>query len=522
MTASINKLEETASLTSWIILFNVIATTILAFISSTAIIVADSSIVGDLGIEGSIKQWTVILYLLGANSLIPIGTWLADRFGFKKVFSIGISLFALGSLISGLSFNFFTISIGRIVEGIGGGLIFPVGLALILHNFPKRQLPLVLNLYIGLGFGVGFGLGAFLGGFFTQFYSWKWIFLVNVPICIISLFIISISQKETEKKNLGKFDLFGYLTFSMCVCFLIVALTNGNLRSTTYGWRSPVIISLIILSVFFLALSLVIEKLHKNPIIPLKLFKYPIFVIGIFALFSLGMVVFGSVTMVSNFMEHGLMFQKFTIGSMLVIYGAAIGFFSVLSTFLIRSLPILLVISIGLILVIYSNVLNNQLTFLSDKTMISVILLIRGMGVGLSLGPINTYALQNVPKELSSEAATLLTFFRQVGATYGGSILSIIMIRREFFYNSIFSEGVTIGNIGLKETMRKMSMFLAKEHGGSALAARLRAQELIKENVLNQSFIQAMNDGLIVLAWILAIVGITMIILNFLKKRSIL
>jgi MFS transporter, DHA2 family, multidrug resistance protein len=518
MTISVS-VNEKIFPSSWVILFNVITVTILTIISAVAIIIAQTSVIGELGIEGSIQQWIVILYLLGINSVVPIGTSLADRYGFKKIFFIGVLLFGLGSLISGLATSFFILGFGRIIEGLGGGIIFPVGLALILHNFPKKMLPLALNLYIGLGFGIGFGLGAFLGGFFTQFYSWRWIFLINFPIAIFSLFIIATTQKETEKNQLNKFDLYGYITLAFAVCFLIIALTNGNLRSTTDGWRSPFIIGCIIISIISFLTCLMIEKNHPKPVLPLKLFKYPIFVIGIFTLFSLGMIVFGSITLISNFMEQGLKFQKFTTGALLTTYGISIGIFSVLSTYLLKNIPILAVVLMGLALIVFSNVLSYKLTFLSDKTMIATILIIRGIGVGLSLGSTNTYALKNIPKEFSSDAATLLTFFRQLGATYGGSILTIITIRREFFYNAIFKEGLTSESIGFQETVRKLSMFIAKNNGNTFMIANQRAKELIADNVFNQSFIQAMNDGLIVLAWILAIKGLAMFILNLSKKK---
>ncbi|PIS01026.1 MAG: hypothetical protein COT84_04280 [Chlamydiae bacterium CG10_big_fil_rev_8_21_14_0_10_35_9] len=505
---------------AWLILFNVIIATNLAIISAVTSAVAESSIIGDLGIEGSVQQWVTILYFLGVNSAVPIGNWLGDRFGYKRMYFIGVSFFILGSFFVGLSSNFHMIVASRFIEGIGAGLIFPVGLALIMKNFPKEKLSLPINLYLGLSFGGGIGLGSIISGYFAQAGYWQACFFMNIPFGIFCLIATYYEIKETEKIDNGKFDFWGYLTFIIFVATLLIALTQGNLVSTTNGWKSPLVVGCLISCIVALIVWIFIEKKTSNPIISLKMFKYPLFVMACLSVFAIGSTLFATVSLASQYMEVSLKFQKQTTGLMLSIYGLALATFTMFSTFLMKHIHTLLVVLTGLCFLAISLFMNNELTFLSNKTHLAMILILRGMGIGLSLGPITSNGLKNIPLGHTAQAAMLLTFFRQTGATYGGSILNIIIIRRQFFHSQTFGEQITNYGIGFQETLRKMTSFFSFYHGNSPTEAKERAKQVIIDNVKNQSLIQSINDALFIFGIVICCIGFLLIFLNIKRQKE--
>ena len=179
------------------IFLNVCLTTILAVMSAVSTVIADLSIQGELALSDTQALWLTTLYLLGVNTTVPTGTWLGNQFGYRRAYAAGVLVFALSSGIAAIADNFYTIALARLLEGIGAGVIFPVGLALITQSFSKEKAPIAITLYIGLGFGLGFGLGLPVSGYLAQFHSWRNIFSDHLSARLsCSLFLLG-SARQT-------------------------------------------------------------------------------------------------------------------------------------------------------------------------------------------------------------------------------------------------------------------------------------------------------------------------------------
>jgi|GEM_PF-5412337 len=516
-----NIIEKEHPIRRWILLLNVILPTMIAIYSAVATIVVQNSIVGGMALDGMYTPWITILYLLGANTIVPVANRIADRIGYKKLYFIGVILFFLGTLGTSLAFNFTTLGLSRLIEGVGAGFVFPVGMAIIVRNFSGKELNLALNLYLGLGFGVGLGLGGLLPGYFAMYQLWQYGFLITLPVILISLLIILFFHIESEKVNHGKFDYLGFLFFSIAISSLLIALSEGNLKSTAEGWRAPFIIACFLL--FFLAITLVIfiEKRAENPIIPLEAFKDPTFSIGCITLFALGMTIFSSFSMMVSYMENGLLYDKLTAGANMLSYGIAMGLFSMIANILLKKFSPTFLSITGLSIVIFSLFLNNILTIQSGKLAIFSILFIKGAGVGLALGPTTAHALHHLSDKLKTDGATLLTFFRQVGGTYGGSILGIILIRRQIFHDQLFSATVNPHLSGFKYTMKKLTNHMINTAGLDPHDAAIRAKGAIINTIEKQSLIQSINDSFLTFGYIITGITALIIVINFLQRFSL-
>ena len=494
----------------WILLFNVVLTSFMSIASATLTIIADNCVQGDLALSDSQISWVTILYFLGTNTMVLGANQLADLFGYRLMYVVGVGLFTLGSGLAGFADSFGCLGIARYIEGCGAGFIFPIGLALIEINFPKERLALALNIYLALAFGAGLGAGMPLSGFFAQFYSWRIPFFTMLPCGILSMLACWFLEKETPLKK-GKFDLWGLISFTVFISSLLVALNNGQLPSTTYGWRASWIIGCFILAFIALLVTIRIESRHPNPAIPLVLFKDPIFSLSCISLFFLGMALFASLSLSSDYLINGLKTEKFMTGVICIVYGITMALSGLVANELMKKIPVPVLTLVGLGLLVISYFWNNILSWQTGWRDLIPILILRGIALGLALGPTTVQALRRVPAELGSAGATLLTFFRQVGGTFAGTAIVIFLIRRNVFHTARFGEQINTQLPGYKTTFMKLE---ALSTGDPNAATPLQVQKIIIENLERQSYIQSINDIFFIFAYITIAVGVLLFILN--------
>lgn len=475
------------------ITINVIMSTFLAILAAVGTIIADISIRGDLGLSYTQSIWITTLYLLGVNTIVPTGNWFANRFGYHRMYAFGIVLFTLATLLAAVSSDFASIAIARFLEGAGAGFIFPIGLALIVKNIPKEKVILGINIYIGIAFGLGLSFGIFYAGWLAQFHSWRGIFFTIVPFGMLAMISCWLSRKTVPPKSTHSFDYFGFITFALFISCLLIALTLGPIRATNEGWGTPYIQALFGTSILSLILCVIIESKHPAPLFPLTLFKDPLFSVSLMAMFLIGMGIFAGLSVSVDYMLNGLFYEKYTVGKITAIYGITIGAFSILSSYLGKIIPLPVLTLSGLFLLIVSYFANNELSWLTGYSEVIPILLMRGMGIGLALGPTTAMALSQIPKELQTSAATVLTFFRQVGGTYGGTLISIFSIRRTIFHTARFAEEVNPHLPAYKQTMKSLTSKFP--NGADAKAA-------IVKNIETQAYIQGLNDALIIFGYV--------------------
>lgn len=483
---------------------NVIVTTFLAVLSSMATMIADSCIQGELALSNTQSIWLTTLYLLGINLTVPTGNWFANRFGFKRMYTYGVLIFTMGSLLAGLSQNFLMIALARFIEGIGGGFIFPIGLSLIVRSFSQEKSQLAINLYIALSFGAGMGFGVIIAGYFSQFHSWRDIFFWIVPFGLLAAFSCWLSRRAQPEQEKKPFDVGGFSTFAMFITCLLIALMMGPIRATAEGWRTPYILVFFLISIVSIFWCIRIEKRHADPLFPLQLFKDPIFTVSLTAIFLLGMAVFGGISTSIQYMLHALSYEKFVTGKIAAIYGLTIGLTSVLANYLSKIIPIPVLTLSGLFLLVGSYFYNNELSWMTGVDQVLAILVVRGAGVGLSLGTTTLLALYGVPPPLKSSAATILTFFRQVGGTYGTTLISIFSIRQTIFHAARFGEQANTQLPAYKMTLHN----LYNKFPNAALA-----KASIVKNIETQAYIQGMNDALVALGYITGFVALILFFL---------
>ena len=318
---------------------------------------------------------------------------------------------------------------------------------------------------------------------------------------MISCFL---SRKRFPRRSTLPFDYYGFITFAIFISCLLIALTLGPIKATSEGWRTPYILALFGVAALSFILCIIVESKHPAPLFPLRLFKDPIFSVSLMAMFLIGMGIFAGLAITVEYMLSGLLYEKYTIGKIASIYGITIGAFSILSNYLAKVLPLPILTLSGLTFLIFSYFFSNELSWLTGYSQVIPILLMRGIGIGLALGPTTTMALAHIPIEFQTSAAIVVTFFRQLGATYGGTLISIFSIQRTIFHTARFGAEVNLHLPAYQKTMKNLT---------SKFPNAVEAKYAIIENIQRQAHIQGINDALMIFGYVTAFFTVILFIL---------
>jgi DHA2 family multidrug resistance protein len=476
----------------WLVLLNITIATMMAIISSVATNVANTTIMGAL-------------------------------IGYKRIYFTGLSIFLFGSCFSGLATNFHVLLVFRLIEGAGGGLLFPLCLSIIARLFPANKRPVAIAAYTGIGFGIGLTLGFLLGGYCAQYVNWQSIFLVNLIPGIPALLFTWMLHQETPPKKGKRFDIWGYICFAVFLVNLLMAVTSAKQPWNTGGWGSSFILTCLTLSGLGLISTLIIEVKSDNPIIRLSLFKIQSFTLGCLAIIFVGGIFFGSATYIPLYLESDLHYAKSTIGLILIPFGMILGVVGSLLGLLSAKLNMKVISVVGLIILATSCFINQKITIQSDHAQIIFVMVVRSLGVSLSLAPLTTLALSEVPQELSGPASGLITFFRQMGAAFGSATLGDIVVVRQVFHTLMYGSQVQLESPAYTSNVDTYKTLLMASKGFPSEKASEAARVIIAENVETQAHISAINDAYFVMGSALVVILVLIVaqmLLAYFKKRK--
>src|SRR5690625_3949837 len=222
-------------------------------------------------------SWLLTIFLVSMGMTMPVTGYLGDRFGKKKIYMIGLAVFILGSLSGALSPTLPLIIISRAVQGIAGGLMMPIAMALIFNSFPKDERGLAMGLY-GIAAMIAPAIGPTVGGIVIEFFTWPFLFLFNIPFALAGIIFCNKYLKPTEKNPALKFDLLGFILITIGVGSILFALGRG---STLALLLSPLSLSLLMLGIIFIVLFVKYENRQEEPLLDLSIFKIPTYSVSI-------------------------------------------------------------------------------------------------------------------------------------------------------------------------------------------------------------------------------------------------
>ncbi|MFL5675242.1 MAG: MDR family MFS transporter [Chloroflexota bacterium] len=358
--------------------------------------------------------WAITIYLLTSTISVPFWGKLSDVYGRKPIFMIGITIFLIGSALSGLSQNMGMLILFRGFQGIGAGALFPVALAIIGDMFTPQERGKYQGLF-GAVFGIAFVAGPLIGGWLTENAGWNWIFYVNIPIGIVALLVIQRLLPTVKTASATRnFDLLGGAIFTIAMVFLLVGLTNKQFGD----WTDPTVGGFIIVGIIGTLLFIVAESRAKEPIVPLHLWKGRTYSATMVSVFFAAFAFFGAIVFLPRWFQVVEGFSPTNSGlAALPLMIGLIGS-SVISGLIVSRTgryKWLIVGSVSLMGV--AVLLMTQLTKDTPVPVVWLWMFIAGLGVGPTFS-VPTIVIQNaVPFRELGVATSNLTFFRQIGGT---------------------------------------------------------------------------------------------------------
>ena len=391
-------------------------------LDNTVVNVALPAIQEDLGADLSQLQWIVAGYALTFAALMLIGGKLADAYGRRLIFVIGIVIFTLASLWCGLSDTGEMLIVARVVQGAGAALMNPATLSIISATFPPKQRGAAIGIWAGVS-ALALAIGPLVGGLLTEHLSWHWIFFVNVPVGVIaiaaSLMLITESKDETHVS----LDLPGLGTSALG----LFALTYGLIEANTYGWTSARIVGSFVVAVVALASFVMIERRSRFPMLDLSLFRSGTYTGANVAMLLVALSMFGVFFFVSLYMQN-------ILGYSAVQAGAA---FLPMTLLIILVAPIAgttsdrfgsrWLMTIGMVLLGVQLLYFSQLSATSSFWNLLPGFILGGFGMAMAMTPTAAAAIRAVPVHKSGVGSAVLNAMRQVGGSIGIALMGAIV-----------------------------------------------------------------------------------------------
>jgi DHA2 family multidrug resistance protein len=478
----------------WWVLANIMISTFMVVLNNTIVNTALPKIMASFGISVDIAQWILTTYMLAFAIMVSISGWFADRFGYKRSYAAGLVVFTLFSLFCGLSWNENSLIVMRIGQGLGGGFLQPIGMAIIMREFPPERRGLAMGFWT-IASAASVSLGPLLGGYIADNFDWHLIFTINVPVGVFCFFATWIIQREYRRQKTKPFDYLGFFSLAIFLSFFLIALASGNAEWNTGGWTSDFLLLCYALSAVGLVAFLVTELNIGNPLVNLRLLGNYNFGVSNIVMFAFGIGMFGSTFLIPLYLQNILGYTAFQSGMVLLPIGVFQAVSGPIAGYFSDKVNPKIPIVVGIVLFSISFYLNTQLTLYSEHAQIMLPMYLRGIGMGALFSSLTAVSMTEIRRHDMAQASSLLNVIRQVGGSFGVAILQTLLSQRITFHTA--TAGATINRTSplFARSQQLLRFHAIHDIGSSIQNAAAQARLLFSIQFSQQVFVWAINDA---------------------------
>jgi len=510
-------METRPTVSPWAIAGVVMLATFMEVLDTSVANVALPHIAGNLSASVDEATWVLTAYLVANAIVLPLSGWFSSLFGRKRFYMACVAIFTISSLLCGIAPSLGTLILFRVLQGLGGGALQPISQAILVESFPREKQGIATAFY-GMGVVVAPVIGPTLGGWITDNYTWRWIFLINIPVGILSLSLTAamiFDPPHLVRKTFAnglKLDYIGLGLLSVGLASLEILLDEGQ-RNDWFG--SNMIVAAALIAVVALVGVVVWELRQDQPVVDFRILANRNFALAALVMYGVGFTLYGSTAILPIFLQTVLGYTALLSGLVLSPGGIAMMFGMVIVGRLLGRFQARWLIVFGLVVAAAGLFSMSGFTLDVDFRTAMWARTIQALGMAFLFVPINTTAFSSVRPEKLGSATGLMNLFRNIGGSGGIAMINTIIARRSQFHQATLVSHLTPLDPGLSPTLHGMTAnFVA--HGASGPDGFAQAQALLYGIVQKQAAMLAVADTF----WMLALIFLAMIPLVLLLRRT--
>jgi DHA2 family multidrug resistance protein len=436
--------KATPLVNPWVVTFSVMLATFMEVLDTTVVNVSIPHIAGNLASTVEEGTWVVTSYLVSNAIILPISGWLANYLGRKKLLLICVAGFSITSLFCGMAGSLPWLIFFRVLQGLTGGGLQPLAQAILLETFPKEKHGQAMAAY-GLGILLAPILGPTLGGWITDNYTWRWIFYLNLPVGVFSLFMMSryVFDPPYIKRTAARVDAWGIGFLALGIGSLQVLLDTGQRKD---WFASNYIRFFFICCVVGLVALIIREFMAKDPVIDLRALKNRSFSAGVFLISMLGFVLYASLVLLPIYLQTLLGYPAYNSGLALSPRGIGALATTPLAGYLTGKTDPRRLLLLGFILGSFTMFSFSHLNLQAGYWDIFWPQVLQGIALSFLFVPLMTMSMAGIDKEKMGNATSIYNLMRNIGGSFGIAIMTTFLARRSQVHQSHLAEHVTLSN----------------------------------------------------------------------------
>jgi len=365
--------------------------------------------------------WMLTIFMVAMGMTMPITGYLGDRFGKKKVYISGLFIFMIGSVSGSLAPNLGMVIVSRAIQGMAGGLMMPIAMALIFHAFPKNERGIAVGTY-GIAAMIAPAIGPTVGGVIIQYFAWPFLFLFNIPFALIGILLSTKFLKETETDTGLKFDIGGFILVTLGIGAILYALGRGKELETLTTTSN---IALIAVGLVAIILFVLYENRREQPLLNLSVFKVPTYTISIVITGASSIGLFSGIFLLPLLIQEVYGLSEVKTGLLFLPAAALSGIFMRLGGKILDRKGPKSVIPIGLFVMGSATVGLGFLELSTPYWLILILNAVRGGGMGMSNMPATTAGMNAIPDPLVAQGSAMNNVLRQITSSFGIVFFSV-------------------------------------------------------------------------------------------------
>jgi len=482
--------------------------------------VALSQISGSLGASSEEGTWVLTSYLVSNGIILPLSGWLSSFMGRKQFFILCILGFTLTSFMCGIATSLPMLIGFRLLQGLAGGGLQPVQQAIIKDIFPPEKLGMAFAI-TGITTVLAPILGPTLGGYITDNYSWRWIFLMNVPVGLLSAFLVKVLVQDppsSQKKDIGSMDYIGLSLIALGLGALQIVLDKGQQED---WFDSSFIVIFACISIVGLALAVFWLLRQKNPLVELKLFVIPSFGMPCIMIFFVGFALYSSTTLLPMMVQTNFGYNATLSGLLLSPAGIAVLVMMPIVGKLVNKIQARYLISFGMLMTGVGMWATGLVTPQTDYNTFVFVRILQTMGLPFLFVPSTTLAFSKISSEHSNNASAIFSLMRNLGGSVGIAIVINRLIHSQQIQQSYLVQNLTTADPGYRSALTTYTQTIT-DLGVPAAQAPTMAMGHIYQELLHQASILAFADAYHFVAIIVVILAVVALFMpdNILQKKD--